>query len=348
MDVRHAQELAFHLFDFEILIRRFCKEIKEATESTVLQSAGPTISSTPSDQHAPASDSGTEYVGADGTDGGTNQVIDLSSDSEAECSEPARGVSAQNGIPDLINDEEAFETGQHESMDTQEETQSTERDGTLDLPQVPIAQPGFANSYYSRVNLYDLQRVGAVPPKLSVSERYQRSIPDRLYKQDEFRSIFDYIELRQVEWKKLLEPDTVKFVFDAEDEFILKERIYYHGKTAEQLQLDLFKFGLPRRAEYIFKYFEKPLTVPLKFKKLERLLGVLMFHSLLQCNDDSDWYRVLKNLFIDGIIVKGDPKSWLWEFHLQVFSKDANYFASSSQQLTEMKLRMKQYLMKNL
>lgn len=383
LDIRHAEEFSFFFFDNEDLIVRLCKRMTEETEDAMPtraaetedvlppRAAEPSLSvmrrrRSPSIELLPVSENEEEMEDTsrllnnsdsvsslgviDLTQRAQRRLRDVESDLESNADDIQIIQSMLQEDKEAEDDlEVSFPRGSSLIVEdvNQEQEMETTAIPTCNLPpRFPIAEPGFdtANAYTSRYNLYDFQRQGTLPPKLSTQERYQRSIPDRKYKQDELRSLFDYMELKHIPWKQLFDPQVVKKVFDAEDEFILKERIYYHGKTAEQLQLDFFKFAIPKREECIFKYFQKSGALPLQFKKMNRLLAVAMFHSLCIAQSEQDWKRVMTNFYIDKILEGGNPNQWMFEFQIQLFCNGATFFACRTDQLEEMKTRMKNFV----
>lgn len=362
LDMRHAEQLGVFFFDNEDLIVTLCKGMNEENEDVMMppQSSRPSSSEmrrrSPSIELVEDFENEVEMDGAsrvlDNSDSVSSfDVVDLTQRAQERMQDATSDLESSADdiqlIQSMLQDEENLDLETSSLIDedvNQEEMETTAIPTSSDLPaQFPIAAPGFdsANAYNSRYNLYDYQRQGAVPPKLSTQDKYQRSIPDRAYKKDELRSLFDYMDLKNIPCKQLFDPEVVKQVFDAEDEFILKERIYYHAKTAEQLQLDFFKFGIPKREEYIFKYFQKSGALPLQFTKMNRLLAVVMFHSLRIAESEQDWKRVMTNFFIDKILEGGHPNDWMFEFQTQLFCNDALFFACRTDQLEEMKRRMK-------
>lgn len=209
------------------------------------------------------------------------------------------------------------------------------------LPKTPILPDDFRqkNLYTARYNLYEYERAGLIPPRfspgdLTLGDTASARNGKCIYKAVELRSFFDYVEVKRIPWDRLLEPRVIQEIFDAVDEGIMKQRIEQFGKTSEDLQIDVFKFALPNRKEYIFQYDKKSSCAPFNFKTLGRLLSVLMFHSFAI---ESDWSRTMQNFFIDGILCSGTHKHWLAEFYFKLEQHDEIYFACSKVELIKMK-----------
>lgn len=208
--------------------------------------------------------------------------------------------------------------------------------------QFPVPAPDFSTQ--SAYNSRSTDRVCQADKKV-LKAKLQRRISEHLRKRTEFRTFFDNVEFNKLHWKLLLDPEVTKKAFEGEDDSKPNKRIRFTDeKTAEEHQLRLFKKGLPRRSEYMYKYFEKSGAVPLKFIKMERLLAVLIFHSLLPTTDENDWERIMINLYIDEIIIGRTVKEWMIDFDKVIANNDADFFRCKKEELQEMRLKVGKYV----
>lgn len=204
----------------------------------------------------------------------------------------------------------------------------------------PVPAPDFSTQSAYNSRSPDIQ-----PTKKVLKAGLQRRISEHLRNRSEFRKFFDNVEFNKIHWKLLLDPEVTKKAFEGELEPNPNKRVrFIDEKTPEQFQLRLFKKGLPRRAEYMYKYFEKSGAVPLKFIKMERLLAVLIFHSLFMSSDENDWERIIINLYIDEIIIGRTVKDWMIDFDVVIANNDAEFFCCKKEELQEMKQKVGKYV----